>query len=335
MAVVREPEAVIRRFIAWYRSIGAARILLFLDDPGDPCLPRLERMGDVDVVRCTPEFWAGLGASPETPFNERQNLALTHGYRSVATEWVLSVDADELLSLETGSIDTFLASQRPGLRTVLIEPVERVVIQGHPDRLVFRRGMQPKYLPAYEDERIRTTMRMRRGMMGHRGGKSFIRAGDGRLQLNPHFPRIGDAAVIEHRVRVEDGAMLLHFLASDFDDWCRKLPDRLKNSSLAGLKPVIAEAFDAEDRTALRRLFDLLFTCEPRRSRRLIRLSQMFEVRPHFGQLLRRHLKDWPVDDPAEAALQRVGSRRAGPRVRPASAHPATGPGAASRFAAE
>ena len=95
--IAREPLPVLDRFLRWHLAQGAARIILFLDDPDDPARHRLAGDPRVEIRLCTQAFWSALGLEPDARFTRRQRAVMTLAYRDVATGWVMILDADELM----------------------------------------------------------------------------------------------------------------------------------------------------------------------------------------------------------------------------------------------
>ena len=254
-AIAREAPEVIQRFVAWHLDQGAAHIYLYFDDPGDPCIEMVSHLEQVSAVPCTPEFWTELGLTQETRFTKRQNHACRHGYDQVSNGWVLNVDADELLWIETGSIGAFLAEQAPDCRAVLFEPAELVLIDGDEGQPAFRsKTPRPVLRRTYGD--IANIIRRNDGLVGHNVGKSATRAGLKRFWLRQHYGQLRSGEQITDRiVSPAEGAAILHFFSRGYDDWRRKLDYRLTNR---GFRPKMRRALEAardEGEDALRAIY--------------------------------------------------------------------------------
>jgi hypothetical protein len=115
--IAREPLPVLRRFLDWHLGQGAARIILFFDDPDDPAIGALKGEPRIDARPCTAALWTELGVDAEARFTRRQRAAMTAAYREAQTDWVLVLDADERMWFRDGSYgdDADLFRKREGL----------------------------------------------------------------------------------------------------------------------------------------------------------------------------------------------------------------------------
>ena len=125
-AIVNEQAAVTRRFVRWYLAQGASRVWLFLDGPAGADLSPFAGDDRVRVQPCTPEFWNGLGLSPDARFTRRQNAALTHAYRAQDRGWLLNVDADELMYFPGTTLAARMALVPPDVQTIRVATAELV-----------------------------------------------------------------------------------------------------------------------------------------------------------------------------------------------------------------
>lgn len=246
VTIAREPVYVIQRFVAWHLSMGADRIILFFDDPEDPCIAMLDHLDRVITVPCTPDFWHSLGHSQDTRFTKRQNSACRKGYDMVREGWVLNVDADELLIVGGLDVAGFLDQFPVDCRSVLIEPAEAINLGDEAGETAFRSKM-PRHVirKAYGD--MAHLMRRNDGLIGHNVGKSIFRAGLGNFWLRQHFGQLPDGSrIIDHTVGPTDGAAILHFFSRGYEDWRRKLEYRLTNR---GFRPRMRNALEAAKKT--------------------------------------------------------------------------------------
>lgn len=263
-AIVREPAAVVRRFLRWYLSQGAERILLFLDDPTDPLLEELRATPRVEPIICTPDFWAGLKLSPDLRFPRRQNAALTAAYRELMHGWLLNVDADELMHFSGCTLSEAVRRFPSDVDCVRVTTAEQVHLSG---------GGEAFRLPVARDVVARVygesaeLFRPRSGLLGHADGKAFHRAGQSGIRLRQHWAE--DEAgnqVMSLRLGTADGAHLLHFAAPDFPAWRAKLDWRLSSSNLAaGVREMLIELRDShpDPESAYAMLWERLYRLSP------------------------------------------------------------------------
>lgn len=229
VAIVKEPRAVIERFVAWYLHQGADRIYLYFDDPQDPGMALMRRFGSrVDCTPCTPGFWAHLHVDPAAHFTFRQNAVAMHGYARIKDGWVAVVDADELMFPINGSLDDLLASLPITERSVLIKPAEYVSFDNNPALTLFRRPMKPQQVNRIYGG-FADYLRGNRGLVGHLVGKSITRAGLAVSRAHPHwFCDRNGKRIIDATRTIEDGYAMLHFYFLNYADWRRKMEYRIK-----------------------------------------------------------------------------------------------------------
>ncbi|MCB1342096.1 MAG: glycosyltransferase family 2 protein [Pseudooceanicola sp.] len=309
-AVVKERAEVLRRFIAWHVEMGAAEVALYFDDPADPNIAWASEVPNVRVLCCTPEFWLSRGVPADASFNKRQIQAIQHAYETCATPWLLLADGDELIHREDGGIEEFLAAQPAEVRSILVEPVERVIVPGARRRLHFRRKLRPRQLSKQRDGALLGATLRRGGLTGHTTGKSFLRTGIEGVMLRQHFMQQDWATpVIDLKVGPEEGMALLHMIGTDYDDWRAKLPHRLISGSIRGpLKSLIEARMTDEGEAALPGIFAALFELDARTALRMRRRGQMLVLPNSVGAVVRKH---FGRDRSRAAAARRTDRARA------------------------
>lgn len=263
-AIVREPAEVIRRFLDWYLAQGAERILLFLDDPADPLLEELRATPRVEPVPCTPDFWAGLGLSPERRFTRRQNATLTAAYRALKEGWLLNVDADELMRFNGCTLGEAVRRFPDDAVCVRVATAEQVHLAdgGEAFRLPIPRDVVSC---VYGDSA--QLFRPRAGLLGHADGKAFHRAGQKGIRLRQHWAEDETGNQVDSlRLGDAEGAHLLHFAAPDYAAWRAKLDWRLSSANLAaGVREMLIDLRDShpDPEVAYAALWERLFRLTP------------------------------------------------------------------------
>jgi len=219
-AIAREPWPVLRRFLTWHLDQGVERILLYLDDPNDPAIPRLMGEPRVEVRPCTRQFWQSLGLSPDTRFTRRQRHVYAHAYRDVADGWLLFVDADELMWLQ-GGMKQRLQDLPEDAKSLRVQSAEQVKLSGGAD--AFRTPIDRKAVNRVYGADA-DYLRIRFGLVYRPEGKSFHRAGQTGLNIKLHWAETSDGARSPGPVigRAED-AYLIHYAAQDYDRWRAKV----------------------------------------------------------------------------------------------------------------
>lgn len=269
-AILREPPEAVLRFVAWYLTQDADRIVLCFEDPDDPSIEMLDGVERVECIRCTPDFWQQLGLDSNARFTLRQNHAMAYVYRSVAAGWFLNVDCDELVHLDGRTLAEEVERQPDEFRAIRIAPVERLRTPGHEGQ-VFRRLMLPMAQHrAYGDTRAGIALKF--GLTGHYLGKSVTRSGQSDLTMRQHWMLTPQGDIVTDRVLDgRDGAYLLHLNDPEFREWCGKLPVRMSNRWFpAPVRDIILEVLATpEPEPALKRLYAIFYEFDAKRLERL------------------------------------------------------------------
>jgi hypothetical protein len=283
-AVVKEPVAILRRFTGWYLAAGAAKVVLYFDDPDDPAIPAVTDDPRIEAIRCTPDFWRGIGQEPDARFTLRQNAAITAAYGATGEDWLLVVDADELVHLAQGTIAGLLAAQGPEVRSLMVEPAEFVHATGAGAafRLPIGRGIVNRIYGAEAD-----LFRKRHGLIGHSTGKAFHRSGQKGIWLRQHWAvdAAGEAVPFASAGR-DQGAYLLHYLAPDYPQWRAKMEWRLASSGFhAGVRALIDTIMEqAKDREAgFAALYDRMHRIDAATAERLRVVGGLLDLPADFA----------------------------------------------------
>lgn len=292
VSVTREPVDILLRFVAWHRSIGVDRIVLYFDDPEDPGIDWVSGLDFVSVIRCTPEFWLSLRQTQETRFVKRQNSALTHGYRAVDEGWVAVADADELFDIQGRSLSDLLGAQSDEVRGLRIKTAEIVQTDAQDGLPRFRTELKPRIVDRIYGEKA-VLLRRNWGLVGHREGKSFTRAGLPVKAIRQHFAvETGWIDMTDRLIGAEDGARLLHFFDRGYESWRKKLEWRLGawgfRPDIADLlRPLLAEANTSGDETGLRAVYQDMHHADEMRLSALRSAGALYEPQIDLMQVAR------------------------------------------------
>jgi hypothetical protein len=219
--IAREPWPVLSRFLGWHLAQGADRIILYLDDPEDPAIPRLKGEPRIDVRPCTSELWAGLGITAGARFTRRQRAVLAQAYASVAEGWMLVVDADELMWVRDITLAQALGALPNAAMSLRVKSAEQVRLADGTD--AFRTPIPKKLVNEVYGEDA-DLLRIRNGLIYHPEGKSFHRAGQDGLNMKLHWAEGADGERTPGPVwGMEEAAHLLHFAAPDYAQWRAKV----------------------------------------------------------------------------------------------------------------
>ena len=192
-------------------------------------------------------------------------MAIRHGYDRTTSDWVLNIDADELMFLPDQDIGLTLAQLDDDIRTLLVQPVERVEHHADNGQSLFRRLMgRDQTEEVYQD--LSGAVIRNEGFVGHTLGKSFIRAGLQDFWMRQHYIQMRNGDKIMDKVIGGDaGAYLLHFFNRGYDDWRRKLNYRLVHGGYRHrLRELLQGFVDADDEAGLRDVFERLHHLDDR-----------------------------------------------------------------------
>jgi len=225
VATVSEPDALVLAFVATCLARGAAEVRLFLDRPQPSLEARLARIQSCIVTACDEVHWAAVpGGRPWAP-DQRQRSNLQRAYDASTLDWILHVDADEMLH-GAGDVGEALAAL-PALVDFALVPVAERVYLGPPDPLdifdgAFRRPCGPRRQAEVDAIDGPAAPCLREGMTCYVGGKGFLRTGRG-LAVGIHAP---EGLAPDRRARL-DGFLILHFDGLTPRSWAWKKRRRL------------------------------------------------------------------------------------------------------------
>lgn len=274
VSLMRESPEVVLRFASYYVREGAEEVLVYYDGAPPAELSGSEPAG-LAVIACDDAFWAKTGGLRPVALEERQAAVYRLGLARCRSAWLLVVDADEYVFGDR-AIGTFLDQVPADADAVKLPTAEAVWGPGDDldtpfgsthFRTVWPRDRLWRLLrgPLYG----RAARYMRRGVVGHVGGKEFLRAG------RP-YSRIGNNAADRDGVTISRfaaeidpglaGMYLGHFDAIGLARWREKWRQRIEKETVAvGMTAVrnsqmelVAERMRRGE-GAMRRLFGELY----------------------------------------------------------------------------
>ncbi|MEX3014491.1 glycosyltransferase family 2 protein [Gymnodinialimonas hymeniacidonis] len=267
--IAKEPWPVLERFLNWHLDQGAERITLYLDDPDDPSLPRLQGDPRIDPRPCTSSLWSSLGLAPDARFTRRQRHVLGQAYAQTEAGWLLVLDADELVWFQGRTIPEALKTLPDDAQSLRVRSAEQVILPDESDgfRMPIERKAVNRVYGADAD-----LLRIRFGLVYHPEGKSFHRAGQTGLNMKLHWAEDASGERTPGPVwGPQEKAHLIHYAAPDYERWRAKVGWRRGAHGFS--KPVkerldeIAEQPDPEP--GYRALFDILHRLTPDTADRL------------------------------------------------------------------
>ena len=215
-ATVDEPLPLLAAFVAHHLALGAARILLYLDQDAAEVEAFFAPEPLVTLIRTDTAYWERKGEQPQVHVR-RQLFNGMDAYARADVDWLLHCDGDEFLHL-SGDFGAELAALGPEVQSLHIPNSERVWLQGAARRHIFD-GMER--VPARGDLRaveaiFGADMRyLHRGLLGYPNGKAVARTGQG-LFMGIHGTKLlGPDGWADHASTVRTAesrvARLVHF----------------------------------------------------------------------------------------------------------------------------
>ncbi|MCB1418178.1 MAG: glycosyltransferase family 2 protein [Notoacmeibacter sp.] len=189
VTMVREDPAIIEHFARYYAALGADRIFICFD--GYTPEPELAAQGR-ELVVVDEDFWRIAGISRPDALEARQHAAYAHCLARCETDWLLVVDCDEYV-FGPRPVATFLDGVPQDVDGIRLRTAEAVWGEG--DELSEPWGSSHFRL-AFENRLLWHVLRwvvygtsarfFHRGMIGHVGGKQFVRTGRGVDEVRAH-----------------------------------------------------------------------------------------------------------------------------------------------------
>jgi|GEM_PF-3155318 len=241
VTTVNESQRQTEEFIAYHLAQGAHHMVVFFDNEDDPAAATFANDARVTAIRCTDAYWQRtLGRMPEN-MPVKQHTNLEHGsalLRKAGVDWIICIDADELLHAPGRSISRVLGSFSPGIAIVQVRPLEAIQHDGMAVGRAFKSAYFKKLPP--EDGSVKkkdmnriysgTNALTKSGFFGHVAGKAFFRADAEIDDYKQHMPGYsGDGDIIE----TYDDLRLLHFDCISFESWSNKWHRRIFGATKA------------------------------------------------------------------------------------------------------
>ena len=249
-----KPETVLS-FVAQHVYLGASEIHLYFDDPDDPAFDLVKDIPQVRATRCSAVYWAGLGHRSDR-HQARQKANAQHAYAAVGTDWIIHLDADEMISADRPVAAILAEAADPILRLPPFEAMEydKAGRNGRPSH--FFRGALPE---TPQGHRLAASAygpfegALFSGMLSHAAGKFFVRAKLPEVTLSIHAPYENG----KRRAHPDaEGMRLLHFHGGDYEHWRARVDYRLSKGAYMGMYQANREAQGDTLHATLSRLRD-------------------------------------------------------------------------------
>lgn len=237
VAMMRESPEIVRRFVDYYRKLGATEVFVYFNGPPEdlPPIPGATR------TDCTPAFWDRYSDVPLGSLEERMEVCYRDCKTRCTTEWMLIVDADEFVFSER-SIAALLDTIPDEVDSIGVPTAEAV--WGPGDDLdepfgstYFRTKWTPNHWRFLRRLIYGTiSAQMRFGVLGHVVGKHLIRTDREYSQTNGHHSSRNGRVITKPAALVSKdwvGTYVAHFDAISLERWQRKWRWRLEKEIVA------------------------------------------------------------------------------------------------------
>lgn len=238
VAMMRESPEIVRRFVDYYRALGAAEVFIYFNGPADELPP----VAGATRIDCTAEFWAQNDDMPLENIEDRMRICYRDCKARCTTEWLLIVDADEFLFSDR-DIGRLLDNVPDTVDSIGFPTAEAV--WGPGDDLEQAFG-STHFRVKWRNERLwrllrrplygRISSEMRWGVIGHVAGKHMIRTAREFTLIGGHRSHRGDEIVTRRARKVSRdwaGTYVGHFDAIGIERWLRKWQWRFDKEVIA------------------------------------------------------------------------------------------------------
>lgn len=255
VSMVREDSKVLRKFVDYYLSEGADRIILYYDGVC-PIAENAWPYDSVKIYNIDESFKAQNASGDPKDLIATQEMIFTCAHAANSSEWLLVVDADEFVYVPDTSIAEALGNVDDFIESIRFRVGEAV--WGPADQLGFAFGCTYFRLPMGRPGSVflprilygNISSLFRRGLLGHLAGKHAIRKGVEVQVVGCHFSRrlgepIGDWSDDRH-VGIT-GSFVAHFDSISFErweeKWVRRFSDEVRVFGMGSGRS--AQAFEA------------------------------------------------------------------------------------------
>jgi hypothetical protein len=173
VATVKAPVADVLNFAAHHLELGAHRLYIYLDEPGDAAFAPLKAHPKVRVTTCDHSYWRKHKRRPKK-HQVRQSANASHAYRRAEVDWLAHIDVDEFLWSQT-PVAVQLAALPATALCARLFPAEALAGDGNAFKAVHRlrdrrADIVERLYPTYGRY-------LNGGFLSHVEGKLFLRTG--------------------------------------------------------------------------------------------------------------------------------------------------------------
>ena len=187
VSTIKAPALNIARFIAWHLDMGAADILINLDQPDQALADRLAHP-KVRFVQCDDAYWAQAPEKARESHQLRQAYNATRAYNRSDMDWLCHIDVDEFLLPDT-ALSAHLATVPDDAAYARITPVEMMASDDPWNYAAhFKRARKHAKRKKHELRTIYPTFGgyVPEGFISYSGGKNIARVGLTNIRFGIH-----------------------------------------------------------------------------------------------------------------------------------------------------
>jgi FkbM family methyltransferase len=234
VTTLKESPEVVMNFVAQHLYLGASEIFLYFDDPADPAFNLVATIPQVRATRCDDAHWAAIGQRSDR-HQARQKANAQAAYGRATSDWIIHLDADEMISASRPVADILAEATETVLRLPPFEAMDydKAGRNGRPSH--FFRGPLPE---TSQGQRLAAVAygpfeaTLFNGMLSHAAGKFFVCTGRPGMTLSIHAPYEDG----KRRLHADaPGMKLLHFHGGDYAHWRGRVDYRLSKGAYMGL----------------------------------------------------------------------------------------------------
>lgn len=216
VATVAEPRELLLPFVSHHIGCGASVIYIYLDDPDETLATELEQNPKCKVAQCSDSYWSSKSESGK-PFDHRlrQTVNANDALKKDEVSWLIHLDADEFL-LSKDRISSILSNLDSEIEAARVINDERAFLAGKSPASIFdgfirREARNSPWLAKLLYGR--GAKYIRKGMVGHDGGKTFLKVGtDATMKIHGADREVRSVKVSGIRMLDFDGLTRLHWI---------------------------------------------------------------------------------------------------------------------------
>lgn len=288
VAMALAPARHLAAFTDHYRAKHPARIRIYFDgeDAPDPVQVGLDPK---DLIVCDAAFWTTRGGRPQA-VEDRQRVVYAEAYSTLASDWLLVVDIDEMIlgDVDVSAVLGAVAAEREAVIFPSLEAVWRAgddLTREYGATLArkpYHGPLSDQFADLFYPGRGRFFVR---GLLAHHMGKHAVRRGLPDVMVCIHESKRGDRPLKAARAR-DPGtgrtAWLLHHDAIGLDAWRAKWDRRVAAGDTAEMgrrrrrqQAAYVQAREAGEEAAL---FGDLYALKPWQQAILRRLGLLLNI---------------------------------------------------------